>query len=84
MLPSSINGFVEYAAGAPDDLDEYNKSSDERDGKVIYQFPLHADPKRNIAAGAHGAIGDIESGFSQADTVIEHNLRDLTDTMHTA
>jgi putative selenate reductase molybdopterin-binding subunit len=70
--PIVHNGFVEYVAGAPDDLDEYNKSSDERDGKVIYQFPLHADPKRNIAAGAHGAIGDIEAGFSQADTVIEH------------
>ncbi len=70
--PIVQNGIVEYVAGAPDDLDEYNATSDKRDGKVVYQFPLHADPHRNIAAGAHGAIGDIEKGFAEADTVIEH------------
>ena len=41
--PLVHNGIVEYASGAPDDLDEYNKRADERDGKVIYQFPLHGD-----------------------------------------
>ena len=32
-------------------LDEYNKAAgDGREGKVIYQFPLHADIRKNIAA----------------------------------
>jgi putative selenate reductase molybdopterin-binding subunit len=69
--PVVHNGLVEYVVGAPDDLDAYNKPSEPRDGKVIYQFPLHGDPKHNIAAGAHGAIGDIDAGLSEADTVIE-------------
>ncbi len=69
--PVVQNGVVEYVVGAPDNLNEYNQSSDSRDGKVIYQFPLHADSHKNIAAGAHGAIGDIDSGFSEADTIIE-------------
>ena len=69
--PIVQNGVVEYVAGAPNDLEAYNQSSDERDGKVIYQFPLHADSHRNIAAGAHGSIGDIARGLEEADTVIE-------------
>lgn len=69
--PVVQNGFVEYVAGAPEDLEEYNSSSDGRDGKVIYQFPLHADPKRNIAARASGSIGDVSIGFQQADCIIE-------------
>lgn len=69
--PIVQHGKVEYAAGAPEDLDAYNELADERDGKVIIQFPIHADPHHNIAAGAHGAIGDIEKGFAEADTIIE-------------
>lgn len=69
--PIVQNGFVEYVAGAPEDIEEYNRSSDTRDGKVIYQFPLHADPKRNIAARASGSIGDVKLGFEQADCIIE-------------
>ncbi len=69
--PIVQNGIVEYRAGAPKDLDEYNKTSNPRDGKVIYQFPLHADSHHNIAAGAHGGIGDIEKGFAEADAIVD-------------
>ncbi len=73
--PIVQNGIVEYVVGAPDDLDAYNASSDSRDGKVIYQFPLHADSHKNIAAGAHGGIGDIELGFSEAETILERTYQ---------
>ncbi|SMP64421.1 xanthine dehydrogenase, molybdenum binding subunit apoprotein [Sphaerochaeta associata] len=69
--PLIHNGIVEYRAGAPKDLDEYNKKADPRDGKVIYQFPLHSDIRRNIASAAHGQIGDVEKGFKEADVVVE-------------
>ena len=73
--PLVHNGVVEYASGAPDDLDEYNSKADERDGKVIYQFPLHADIRKNIAASAHGGIGDIEKGFAEADAVVDETYQ---------
>ena len=69
------NSFVEYVSGAPAGLDEYNRSYDERDGKVIYQFPLHGDVRRNIAAGAHGGIGDVQKAFDEADAVVEETYR---------
>jgi len=69
--PIVHKSFVEYASGAPENLDEYNADIDERDGKVIYQFPIHGDPHRNIAAGVSGGIGDIDKGFADADVVIE-------------
>lgn len=67
--PIIHNALVEYVVGAPDDLD--NSGVDPRDGKVIYQFPIHGDPHRNIAASVDGGIGDIDKGFEQADVVIE-------------
>ena len=73
--PIVQNGIVEYRAGAPKDLDEYNKSSDERDGRIVYQFPLHADSHRNIAAGAHGGIGDIEKGFADSDAIVDETYQ---------
>ncbi len=69
------NGKVEYDVGAPEGLDEYNKGSDARDGKVHYCFPLHGDPKHNIAAGAHGGIGDIEKGFAEADAIVDETYQ---------
>lgn len=70
--PIVHNGPVEYRAGAPDDLDEYNKKSgDEREGKVVYQFPLRADAHRNLAASNKGEIGDVEKAFAEADAVVE-------------
>ncbi len=64
---------VEYRAGAPDDLEEYNKhaSQDPREGTVIYQFPLGADVQRNKAASNRGGIGDLEKGFAEADAIVE-------------
>jgi putative selenate reductase molybdopterin-binding subunit len=73
--PLIHNGIVEYRAGAPKDLDEYNKKADPRDGKVIYQFPLHSDIRRNIASAAHGQIGDVEKGFKDADVVVERTYQ---------
>ena len=69
--PLVHNGKVSYVAGAPDNLDEYNRTADERDGQVIYQFPLHGDIRHNIAAGAHGGIGDVEKAFRESDAVVE-------------
>ena len=74
--PLVHNGIVEYRAGAPADLDEYNKKAgDEREGKVIYQFPLHADIRRNIAASNKGEIGDVEKGFKEADAIVERTYQ---------
>ena len=73
--PLVHNGLVEYRSGAPDDLAEYNKDYEKRDGKVIYQFPLHGDIRHNIASQAHGFIGDMEKGFAEADEVIERTYQ---------
>ena len=74
--PLVHNGPVQYNAGAPADLDEYNaRAGDEREGKVIYQFPLHADIQKNIAASNKGHIGDMEKGFAEADAIVEHTYQ---------
>ncbi len=73
--PIVQNGVVEYKVGAPDNLAEYNKKADPRDGKVIYQFPLHGDIRRNVASAAHGQIGDVEKGFKEADAVVEQTYQ---------
>ena len=73
--PIIHNGVVEYKVGAPEHLAEYNKKADPRDGKVIYQFPLHGDIRRNVASAAHGQIGDVEKGFKEADAVVEQTSR---------
>lgn len=70
--PLVHNGPVEYRAGAPADLDEYNKKQgDEREGKVVYQFPLRADIRRNLAASNRGGIGDVDKAFEEADAIVE-------------
>ncbi|ADK80521.1 molybdopterin-dependent oxidoreductase Mo/Fe-S-binding subunit [Sediminispirochaeta smaragdinae] len=69
--PVIHGGTVEYVAGAPDELDSYNKGANPRDGKIIYQFPIHGDPRHNIAASVTGGIGDVDIGFAQADVVID-------------
>jgi len=61
----------EYVVGAPEGLEELNRTADPRDGRVIYQFPIHADPRRNLAASVHNHIGDLEKGFAEADVVLE-------------
>lgn len=70
--PAVHDGIVEYRAGAPADLDEYNKASkDPREGKVIYQFPLGGDIRHNVAASNKGHIGDVEKAFNESDAVVE-------------
>ena len=73
--PIVQNGIVEYKVGSPSNLAEYNKKGDPRDGKVIYQFPLHGDIRRNVASAAHGHIGDVEKGFKEADAVVERTYQ---------
>jgi putative selenate reductase molybdopterin-binding subunit len=67
--PVLHNSVLEYVTGAPADLD--NRGADPRDGKIIYQFPIHADPRRNLAASVSGGIGDVERGLAEAEVVIE-------------
>ncbi len=73
--PLIHNGEIIYHAGAPENLDEINKNYNSRDGKIIYQFPIGGDPRKNIAAGISGGIGDIEKGFSEADVIIEREYQ---------
>ncbi len=69
--PVIHNSFLEYVTGAPDDLAEQNKHAETREGKIVYQFPIGADPHKNIAASVSGGIGDIEEGFKAADVIVE-------------
>ncbi len=63
------NGPVSYADGTkPEGI---STEGNPREEPVIYQFPLHADPHRNLAASAADGIGDIDKGFAEADVVIE-------------
>ncbi len=73
--PLVHNGRVVYETGAPDDLDEYNADADDREEKVVYQFPLHGDIRKNIAASAHGGIGDMEKGFAEADAIVDETYQ---------
>ncbi|MDX9721401.1 MAG: molybdopterin-dependent oxidoreductase Mo/Fe-S-binding subunit [Myxococcota bacterium] len=69
--PCVHKAAVEYVVGAPETLDTYNQNADPREGKVIYQFPIHGDPHRNLAASVSGGIGDIEKGFAEAEVILE-------------
>ena len=81
--PLVHNGIVEYRSGAPADLDEYNsKAGDPREGKVIYQFPLHADIHKNIAASNKGEIGNVDEAFANSDAVVEATYQ-TTQIQHT-
>jgi putative selenate reductase molybdopterin-binding subunit len=63
-LPAVLSLEQAMAANAPvvhaDQLD-----------RIVYQFPIGAEPGRNLAASASGSIGDVEKGFAEADAVIE-------------
>ncbi len=67
--PILHNAALEYVTGAPADLD--NAGADPRDGKILYQFPIHADPRRNLAASVSGGIGDVAKGLAEAEVVVE-------------
>ena len=73
--PLIHDGEIFYADGAPDDLAEQNKSFTPRDGKIIYQFPIGGDPRKNIAASVSDGIGDMEKGFAEADVIIEREYQ---------
>jgi putative selenate reductase molybdopterin-binding subunit len=73
--PLVHGGPQEYVVGAPDDLDEMNRNADPRDGKITYQFPIGANPRKNIAASISGGLGDTEAGFEQADVVLEQTYK---------
>jgi putative selenate reductase molybdopterin-binding subunit len=71
--PVVHSGAVSYVAGDPPP--GTTTAGDGRDDPIIYQFPLHSDPHRNLAASAHDGIGDIETGFAAADLVIERSYK---------
>ena len=71
--PVVHSGEVSYVAGeAPAGS---SVKGDGRDNPIVYQFPLHADPHRNLAASAAAGIGDVDKGFAEADLVIERRYR---------
>ncbi|MGA2548026.1 MAG: molybdopterin-dependent oxidoreductase Mo/Fe-S-binding subunit [Rectinemataceae bacterium] len=67
------SGAVSYVAGDPPP--GTSTTGDGRDDPIVYQFPLHSDPHRNLAASASDGIGDVEAGFARADIVIERSYR---------
>jgi putative selenate reductase molybdopterin-binding subunit len=67
--PIVHDGEISYVVGAPPDLD--NAKATPAGGKIIYQFPIHGDPHRNLAASVSGGIGDLEQGFSEAEVILE-------------
>jgi len=67
--PIVRNAEIEYLHGAPEDLD--NSNVDPREEKIIYRFPIGADPRKNLAASTEGGIGDIYIGFEEADVILE-------------
>ncbi|MDA3939193.1 MAG: molybdopterin-dependent oxidoreductase, partial [Spirochaetia bacterium] len=73
--PLIHDGEIIYAEGAPDDLEAQNKKFSLRDGKIIYQFPIGGDPRKNIAASVFDGIGDVEKGFAEADVIIEREYQ---------
>lgn len=62
---------VIYVNGAPDDLAEQNKNAADRGEHMQINFPIGSKPCKNIAAGVHGHIGDLDKGFKEADVVLE-------------
>ena len=73
--PIIHNSEISYSVGAPDDLAEQNKTADQRDGKIHFNFPFGGEPHKNIAARGHGEIGDIDKGFAEADVTLERSYQ---------
>ncbi|HNX30925.1 MAG TPA: molybdopterin-dependent oxidoreductase Mo/Fe-S-binding subunit [Holophaga sp.] len=71
--PIVHSGRVGYVVGEPPK--GTSVAGDDRDDPIIYQFPLHADPHRNLAASVADGIGDMEKGFAEADVVIERTYK---------
>ena len=73
--PVVHNSYVDFLSGAPGNLEEIQSKADDRDGKVIYPFPIGADPHKNLASSVQNGIGDTDKGFKDADVVIEREYR---------
>ena len=71
--PIVHSGDVSYVVGDPPE--GTSTKGDGRDDPIVYQFPLHADPHRNLAASVADGIGDVEKGFAEADVVIERTYK---------
>jgi putative selenate reductase molybdopterin-binding subunit len=71
--PVVHSGDVHYVVGSGPEGS--STRGDGRDDSITYQFPIHADPHRNLAASAHGGIGDVDAGFKEADVIIERSYR---------
>ncbi len=71
--PVVHGGEIEYVVGAPSDLDP--TPLDPRDGKVVYQFPIGAAPRANVAASVSGGIGDVAKGFAEAEVIVEREYQ---------
>jgi len=69
--PIVQQGAVEFMSDDPDNMAELNQNTDPRDGKIIYPFPIHADPHKNLASYIDGGIGDTVKGFAEAEVIIE-------------
>lgn len=69
--PLVQGGPQKYMVAAPDDLEEVNKKANPEEGTITYQFPIGANPRKNIAASVSGGIGDIDKGLADADVVLE-------------
>lgn len=71
--PIVHRGEVSYVVGDPPAGSSVK--GDGRDDPIVYQFPLHADPHRNLAASVADGIGDLDSGFAEADVIIERSYK---------
>ena len=69
--PIIQQGEFSYLTDPPANYAELQNKPESRDGKIIYPFPIGADPHRNLAASVSGGIGDIDQGFEAADVIIE-------------
>ncbi len=67
--PVIHHGDVSYVVGDPPAGSSVK--GDGRDDPIVYQFPLHADPHRNLAASVADGIGDLDKGLAEADVVVE-------------
>ncbi len=71
--PAVHGGPAMYASG--ETAAGTTADPDPREGRVIYQFDIGADPAANIAASASDGVGDLETGFAEADVVIERQYQ---------
>ncbi len=73
--PVVHNGDIDFLSGAPDNLEQMKQGFDSRDGRIIYPFPIGADPHKNLASSVSNGIGDTEKGFAEADHIIEREYQ---------